>query len=130
MLRGLFPRLFGQYREGGIIVGKFTVSNSGATLTAVAGESHPLLTAAGDTGQYVVALAGGARKITVINAYQTLADEDDPTDARHVFVNSEDGIDPVAGTIPLTVTDIETASPVVSDLFDTAQLVIVLYVDK
>jgi hypothetical protein len=131
MLRGLFPRLFSQYREGGLIVGKFTVSNSGATLTAVSGgESHPLLSAAGDSGQYVVTLAGGARKITVVNAYQTLADEDDPTDARLVFVNSEDGINASAGTIPLTVLDVETASPVVADLFDTGVLTVILYVDK
>lgn len=130
MLKGLFPRLFGQYREGGLIVGKFTVSNSGATLTPVSGDCYPGLTAAGDSGQYVVTLAGGARKITVVNAYQTLADEDDPTDARLVFVNSEDGINAGAGTIPLTVLDVETASPVVSDLFDTAVLVVVLYVDR
>ncbi len=120
------------YREGGLVVGKFLVSNSGATLTPVTtpGDTHPKLTAAGSAGQYVVTLAGGARKITVVNAYQTLMDEDDPTDARQVYVNQEDGINAGAGTIPLTVLDVETASPIVAALVDTATLVVVLYVDK
>ena len=134
MLRGLFPRLFGQYREGGLIVGKFTVSNSGATLTPVSGlhESHVLLTAAGDSGQYVVTLDGGARKITFVNAYQTLIDEDDDTDARTVHLNDEEGIDVGAGTIPLTVMTLgtEATAPAPADLVDTSTLVVILYVDK
>ena len=131
MLRGLFPRLFGQYREGGLIVGKFLVSNSGATLTPVDGESYVGLTAAGSLGQYVVTLRDGARNITVVGQpYATLPDEDDPTDARHVFVNDEDGINEGSGTIPLTVMDVETASPVVSALVDGSVLVVILYVNK
>ncbi len=130
MLRGLFPRFFSQFREGGFLCGQFLVSNSGATLTPTA-NCHPLLTAAGDSGQYVVTLEGGARKITVVGQpHATLADEDDPTDARQVFVNGEDAIDASAGTIPLTVLDVETASPIVADLFDTSILTIHLFVDK
>jgi hypothetical protein len=132
MLSGLFPRFFGQYREGGFVVGKFTVSNSGATLTPVAGDSHPKLTCAGDTGQYVATLAGGARKITLVNAYQTLIDEDDDTDARTVHLNDEDGIDVGAGTVPLTVMTLgtEVTAPAPADLVDTSTLVVILYVDK
>jgi hypothetical protein len=132
MLSGLFPRFFGQYREGGFVVGKFTVSNSGATLTPVSGDSHPKLTAAGDTGQYVVTLAGGARKITLVNAYQTLIDEDDDTDARTVHLNQEDGINVGNGTIPLTVMSVPTtaADAAPADLVDTSVLVVILYVDK
>lgn len=130
MLRGLFPRLFGQFREGGFIVGQFLVSNSGATLTPTS-NCYTGLTCAGDSGQYVVSLAGGARKIVVVGQpHATLPDEDDPTDARQVFVNGEDAINATAGTIPLTVLDVETASPVVSDLFDTSILTICLYVDR
>lgn len=126
----------GMYKEGGFIVGKFLVSNSGATLTPVAGDSHQLLTASGDTGQYVVTLSGGAKKITVVGVHATLMDLDDPTDARLVFVDEETGIDAGAGTIPLTVitNGTDTAgtggSPAIADLPDGSVLTISLYVDK
>lgn len=136
MLRGLFPRLFGQFKEGGFIVGQFLVSNSGATLTPTA-NCYRGLTAAGDTGQYVVTLDDGAKKIVVVGQpHCTLIDEDDPTDARNVFVNGEDAIDAGAGTIPLTVTTLgtdtagTTGSPAVADLPDGSILTICLYVDK
>lgn len=130
MLRGLFPRLFGQFKEGGFIVGQFLVSNSGATLTPTA-NCYRGLTAAGSAGQYVVTLDDGAKKIVVVGQpHATLPDEDDPTDARLVFVNGEDAIDAGAGTIALTSLDVETASPVVTALFDTSILTICLYVDK
>jgi hypothetical protein len=129
MLRGLFPRLFSQFREGGLIVGQFLVSNSGATLTPTA-NCYQGLTAAGDTGQYIVTLAGGARQIVVVGLHVSLDDEDDPTDARLAFVNDEDGINAGAGTIPITVTDLETASPVIGDLFDGCVLTITLLVNK
>jgi hypothetical protein len=139
MLRFLFPRLMGMYKEGGLIVGKFTVSNSGATLTPVAGDCHQDLTAAGDSGQYVVTLKGGARHITVVSCKATLPDEDDPADARQVFVNGEDGVNAGAGTIPLVVMDLgvdtdaggaDTDAVAVADLVDTSVLEVVLYVDK
>lgn len=132
MLRGLFPRLFGQFREGGFIVGQFLVSNSGATLTPTS-NCYVGLTAAGDTGQYVVTLAGGARKIVVVGQpHATLIDEDDDTDGRIVWVNGEDAINPGAGTIPLTVmtNGTEAAAPDVADLPDGSILTICLYVDK
>lgn len=110
--------------------GQFLVSNSGATLTPTA-NCHPALTAAGSAGQYVVTLAGGARNIIVVGQpHATLADKDDPTDARHVWVNGEDAINATAGTIPLTVLDVETASPVVAALFDGSILTITLNVNK
>lgn len=138
MLQFLKPRFFGQYREGGLIVGKFTVSNSGATLTPVTStqqgspESHPLLSASGDTGQYVVTLLGGARQITVVGVHASLMDLDDPTDARLVFVDEETGIDADAGTIPLTVitNGTEAVAPAVADLPDNSVLTITLYVAK
>lgn len=146
MLKYLKPRFFSQFKEGGLIVGRFTVSNSGGTLTPVTDsvpgspDSHPLLSVTGSMGQYVVTLLGGARQITLVNAYQTLPDKDDPTDARHVFLNSEDGINAGNGTIPLTSvaveTTIDTSSdqsetfPVISALVDTSELVVCLYVSK
>jgi hypothetical protein len=132
MLRFLFPRLMGMYKEGGLIVGKFLVSNSGATLTPVAGDSYQDLSASGDTGQYVVTLRGGARKLTVVAVHATLMDLDDPTDVRQVYVDEETGIDAAAGTIPLTVVTngTEAVAPAVADLPDGSVLTITLYVDR
>lgn len=129
MLRGLFPRLFGQFREGGLIVGQFLVSNSGATLTPTA-NCYTGLTAAGDSGQYVVTLAGGARKIVVVGLHTTLIDEDDSvTDGRVVQVNGEDAINATAGTIPIAVATM-AATVDEADLPDGSILTITLYVDK
>lgn len=132
MFRGLFPRLFGQFREGGLMSGQFLVSNSGATLTPTA-NCHPALTCAGDTGQYVVTLAGGARNIIVVGQpHATLIDEDDDTDARNVFVNGEDAINATLGTIPLSVYTLgtEATAPDVADLPDGSILTITLNVNK
>lgn len=129
MLRGLFPRLFSQFREGGLIVGQFLVSNSGATLTPTA-NCYSGLTAAGDSGQYVVTLAGGARQIVVVAAHASLIDEDDNvTDGRIVSVNQEDGIDAGAGTIPLSVANM-AATVDEGDLPDGSVLTITLLVNK
>lgn len=129
MIRGLFPRLFGNFREGGFMVGQFEASNSGATLTPT-DNCFAGLTASGDAGQYVVTLAGGARKLTVVGQpHVSLVDEDDPTDAVNVYVNEEDGINASAGTIPLTVISIE-GTQAVADIPDGAVLTIHLYADK
>lgn len=140
MLRFMFPRLFGQFPETALITGKFLVSNSGATLTPTStgsgGESHPLLSASGDSGQYVVTLSGGAKVINVVGVHASLMDLDDPTDARLVFVDEETGINESAGTIPLTVitNGTDTAgtggSPAITDLPDGAVLTITLCVKK
>lgn len=129
MLRGLFPRLFSHFHEGGLIVGQFLVSNSGATLTPTA-NCYQGLTATGDTGLYVVTLAGGARKIVVIAAHATLIDEDDNvTDGRIVSVNGEDAISASAGTIPLSVANM-AGTVDEADLPDGSILTVTLLVDK
>lgn len=127
MLRNLFPRLFGMYREGGLIVGKFTVSNSGATLTPVAGDSFPGLTAAGDTGVYTVTLAGGARKITVVGQPHATAGTE--ANAREVYVTS---VAASTGAVVLQVVNpaTEAVAPAIADLVDGSILTITLYVDK
>lgn len=129
MLRGLFPRLFSQFREGGLIVGQFLVSNSGATLTPTA-NCYSGLTATGDSGLYIVTLAGGARNIVVVAAHATLIDEDDNvTDGRVVSVNGEDAIDASAGTIPLSVASM-AATVDEADLPDGSILTVTLLVNK
>jgi hypothetical protein len=102
MLRGLFPRLFSQFREGGLIVGQFLVSNSGATLTPTA-NCYQGLTAVGGDGTCVVTLAGGGRQVVVVGAHASMPDADDQTGARYLSVNQEVGINAGAGTVPLAV---------------------------
>ncbi len=129
MLRGLFPRLFSQFREGGLIVGQFLVSNSGATLTPTA-NCYSGLTATGDSGLYVVTLAGGARQIVVVAAHASLIDEDDNvTDGRVVSVNGEDAIVASTGTIPLSVANM-AGTVDEADLPDGSILTVTLLVNK
>lgn len=127
MLRFLSQRLHGQYKEGGLIVGKFLVSNSGATLTPVDDDSYQLLTASGDTGVYTVTLSGGAKKITVVGKpYQTAGSE---ANRRVVDVTS---VTAGTGAIVLQVVNpaTEAVAPAIADLVDGETLVVCLYVDK
>lgn len=126
MLRGLFPRLFGQFREGAFIIGQFTVSNSGATLTPTA-NSYVGLTATGDTGAYTVTLAGGARKLTVVGQPHVTADsEANRRDVDVVSVTASTGAVVLQTVNPGT----EAVAPAVADLVDTSILTIHLYADK
>jgi hypothetical protein len=121
--------LFSQFREGGLIVGQFLVSGSGATLTPTA-NCYSGLTASGDTGQYIVTLAGGARQIVVVAAHASLVDEDDNVgDGRVVSVNEEDGISASAGTLPHSVAS-RASTEDEADLPDGSVLTITLLVNK
>ena len=129
MLRGLFPRLFGQYREGGIVVGKWTISGSGLVATAVAGETHKLLSAAPASGTFTVTLSGGARKITVLAAHASMPDADDQTEARYLSVNEETGVSESAGTVPFAVMKMDGTENEAL-LVDDSVVTVALYVDK
>lgn len=131
----LKPRFFTQYREAGFIVGKFTVSNSGATFTPVTSayagspESHPSLSCAGDTGQYVLTLSGGARQLTVVSLHCSNVDLDDPSEAFMLVVDEETGIDVTAGTIPFTAIGLG-ATPTIADISDGSIVTACLYVAR
>lgn len=74
MLKNLFPRLFGQFREGGIIHAKFVVTNAGtpsyALKSAVGTQNFQGLSLVrnGATGKITLVLAGGARAMAVLDA--------------------------------------------------------------
>ncbi len=127
MLRFVFPRLFGSYKEGALIVGKFTVSNSGATLTPVEGDCHPQLTCTGDTGVYTLVLDDGCRKLTVVGQPHVTAGTEG--NIRNVHVTS---IVASTGTVVLQATNpgTEAAAPAIADLVDTSILTVCLYADK
>jgi hypothetical protein len=128
MLRGLFPRFFSQFREGGFIVGQFLVSNSGATLTPTA-NCYVGLTCTGASGAYVLALAGGARQIVVAGAHASMPDADDQTEARYVHVNDEIGINAGAGTVPLATMKMDGTENEAA-LIDGSVLTVCLVVNK
>lgn len=74
MLKNLFPRLFGQFREGGIIHAKFVVTNSGTPSYALKSASGTAnyqslsLVRNGATGKTTLTLASGCRNMSVLDA--------------------------------------------------------------
>lgn len=71
MLQGLFPRLFGQFKEGGIIRARFVVS-AGPVYTrksTVATQDNTKLTMVdAGTGLVTLTLAGGAKQTSLVQA--------------------------------------------------------------
>lgn len=71
MLRGLFPRLFGQFREGGFIHTKFVTSGTTTTVTFAtkftrARAAYPGMTLARTgVGLYSLTLPGGCKEMAI-----------------------------------------------------------------
>lgn len=71
MLRGLFPRLFGQFREGGYIHSKFVTSGTTTAVTFAPKStrirsSYPGMTLVRTgVGLYSLTVVGGAREIAI-----------------------------------------------------------------
>ncbi len=74
MLKGLFPRFFSQFREGGMIHSKFVTSGTTTTVTfapkTAAGTANyqSLTLVRTGVGLYSLTLPGGARNIALISA--------------------------------------------------------------
>lgn len=75
MLKNLFPRLFGQFREGGIVHAKFVVGGNGGTTstfalkTAVGTQNYQSLSMTRSAvGQITLVLAGGVRAMALLDA--------------------------------------------------------------
>jgi hypothetical protein len=129
MLRGLFPRLFGQFKEGGLVVCQFTASNTGATFTATA-NSYPGAAMTGSAGQYVLTLGQTVKKLVVVGAHVSCPDEDDLDDFHFLVVNQEDGGAVAStGTVYLTAVDAD-ATPAITAVEDTSIVTVTLYVDR
>lgn len=129
MLRGLFPRLFGQFREGGIVVCQFVASNTGATFTKTA-NSRVGATFTGSAGQYVLSLGQGVLNMVVVGAHVSCPDEDDLDDFHSLIVNQEDGgVIASTGLAYFTSVDYD-ATPAITAIEDTSVVTVVLYVNK
>ena len=126
MIRGLFPRLFGQFREGGILIGQFTFTGSAWTPTAL---SHVLLSCADrSAGLATLTLRGGARKLVVMAAHLANIDPTDVTDAR--FVQADLPTLSTNATIALRLIGLEDPADDIADPIANSVLTVVLYADK
>jgi hypothetical protein len=132
MLKNLFPRLFGQFREGGIIHAKFVTSGTAGAVTfalksAVGTQNYQSLTLVrSGAGVYTLTLAGAARAIAVLNitvgapaARAGLRLE--PSAAAYISES--------AGTVSLR--SVTASGTVTTDVIDAADEVhVTLYVDR
>lgn len=80
MLRGLFPRLFSNFREGGIVHAKFVVGGNGGTTSTFALKSavgkanyQGLTLVRSGIGLLTLTLTGGARALVLLDIQQVLA---------------------------------------------------------
>ena len=80
MIRGLFPRLFGNFREGGIVHAKFVTAVGGAGSTYAlktnrAQQNYQGLTLVRNAavGRLTLTLTGGARSIALLSAHAFVA---------------------------------------------------------
>src|SRR5690606_25278717 len=126
MLKGLFPRLFGQYKEGGLVVGKWTIGASGAP-TKVDAETHNNLSLARDnTGTYTLTLAGGAVKMHVLDLrVVNPADATDVTD----FYRAELDADISNGAVSF-VTITGDGTEAINDAISGSRIHAALYISK
>lgn len=125
MIRGLFPRLFGQFREGGIIVGQFTVGTSGTVLTPTS-LSHVLLSmSSGGSGVYTLTLTGGARKLVPLQMTATTATLANQRILQPTLVTT------TSTNATMTMLSVNnTGTEAAAVLVDGSIVTIVLYVDK
>lgn len=86
MIKGVFPRLFGNFREGALVHAKFVVTNSGTPVFALkntqgnANYSGIALAYDGTAGFAKITLAGGARNLCAIQIeHLNIAAPTDPT---------------------------------------------------
>jgi len=71
MIKGVFPRLFGNFREGAILHSKFVTSGTTTTVTfalksTTAGANYNLTLARTGVGLYSLTLTGGARNLALV----------------------------------------------------------------
>lgn len=136
MLRGLFPRLFGQYREGGLIVGKFVHTDSGsswAALSTAPQESNPGMSVA-DGGTGIVALSfPTCNNATIISAsIDDLASETVAVIHDIYWEHIPVALAKTGGPVPITfyTSDAAGSAKALEDPADGAVLTVVMMINK
>jgi hypothetical protein len=128
MLRGLFPRLFGQYREGGIITARWQHTASGSVwtrLTPTKSTSHQDITVT-DRGTGLLTIAFPACNDAAVLACYLEPLGDAITDVHQVTPRL---LTPSSGSMQAVVTSLD-ATPVVEDPADGAILCITMMCNK
>jgi hypothetical protein len=133
MLRGLFPRLFGQFREGGIVRGAFTFEDDDDSWTAVTASQHTFngfTVADAGTGRVTVTFPK-CRNVEVLHASirQTVGTF---SNIRQIELPPMTAAVAVAGTFELNLykEDGTSGVPALSDPADGSVLALALYIDK
>ena len=135
MLRNVFPRLFGQFREGGIIRGAFTFEDDDDSWTAVTagtGGQHTyngLSVADAGTGRVTVTFPK-CRNIEVLHASIRNGTLGTVGSQRFVELPPMTQAIAAAGTFELNLYTINGGSEAISDPADGAVLGLVLMLDK
>ena len=132
ILKNLFPRLFGQFREGGIIHAKFVVSGGGSVYTlktAVGTQNYQSLSLANTaTGKMTLTLAGAARAIALLEAMHVNVAAP-ATASAYLDVNMAAAINEGAGTLQFATIN-KVATPALANPANTDELHFTLYVDR
>jgi len=129
MLKGLFPRLFGNFREGGIVHAKFTQTAGPVyTLNSNQGSANYLLTLVNTgTGLYTLTVPGGFRNVAVLAClHVNIAAPGTPASYLKFYPLI---ITPGVGTITLTSLN-SAATEIAANPANTDQVHVSLYVDK
>lgn len=136
MIKGVFPRLFGNFREGGLLHAKFVVGGNGGTtatftLKSTLGNANygGITMVRGGVGIVTVTVTGGVRNLALIDVRRVIVAAADATASyttltpRAAFVES-------TGVISLRFLD--NADTAGGELAFTAgdEVHITLYVDK
>ncbi len=132
MLPNVFPRLFGQFREAGIIRGAFTFTDSGDTWAAVTTGGHTyngLTVADAGTGRVTVTFPK-CRNIEVLHASIRNPTLGTVGDQRHIELPPMTAAIAAAGTFELNLYTINGGSEAISDPQDQAVLALVLMLDR
>lgn len=131
MLRGLFPRLFGQFKEGGIVHAKFTKSGGAsptyAFVSSTPGKSYAGLALAhnGGAGLARLTLTGGWRDVSILDARVMGQSALIATSFKVYHYGVNDG----NGTLDLKFAD-SSATEAIANIADGDQVWITLYVNK
>jgi hypothetical protein len=135
MLSNTYPRLFGQFREGAIIRGAFTFTDSGdtwAAVTAGTGGQHTyngFSVADAGTGRVTVTFPK-CRNVEVLHASIRNPTLGTVGDQRHIELPPMTQTIAQAGSFELNLYTINGGSEAISDPADGAVLGLVLMLDK
>lgn len=134
MIKGTFPRQFGNHREGAFLATKFVTSGTGtavtfANTTTQGNVSYPLTLARTGVGLYTLTLPGGARNIHLVTGGCNVASSTAARSGTRLVPAAADCIAESTGVILLR--SMSVAGVPTTDIVDAGdEIHTLLYVDK